>query len=1179
MSQSSEGKQVASPFSTGGGGSEYEDFVGGYYLAMMLLQVVPRGQGTAVIDREVQFQSLYRGEPVDDIVVRFSLPQREIKLAIQCKRDLTFGVKDQQFDDVIHACWDTFTESSFSRGFDRFGIALGLYSKNIDEYYKTTLTWARTSTTAEDFLKRLSQKGLGNQSQSQFVDLIRTKLDNYAGRKVSDEDLWQFLRSMVLLHFDFQQDDSRDQTYTIDLLSYALPAEQKARASDLFQQLVRYAATANRTGGSFDRITLTERLIGDGFSLLPTRDCRQDLERLEEHANFILRDIRADIGGLVLNRTQALTDIQEHLHTATLLELVGAPGVGKSAILKALIEQYKGESPPIVLSWDRLSGIGWNGFAQILQLSQPLHELLLAISGSSSPCVFIDGVDRITDEGARKVVNDLLRSIAELSFTDTGSKRWKVIVSARMENFADLNVWLDWRALGQPDIVQIEKLTEEEFHLIVEHRPHLIPLLSFPHLEPIVRNLFMLRILDDRRMLVGSNGFPSVATEIEVSKAWWERLVGLTESNVELGRARQQALLTFGKQCISHPERRIACEYIAANILLSLESDGILLRDADRDVYRLSHDVLQDWIFFRVLDQHREDFTEYLQEIDEPLGLLRGVQLLGTFLLERQETTTWIQLMQKIEQVSSLAPKWRQALLMAPIRSPQARQLLDQVKPFLLQGHAQLLIELLTLMRTVEVTPDYSLLPIIEKLGEDQVSQLSLLLSRPVPNWLSWLPLIDWFLAQTENWSNEVRVEMARLMELWLQQTPYGWRYRKEIGTLAFRWLEEARGESPMMSYDEKRAFLSRLRKTIFQAADVLPEKVAAYLKEIAAHGSVHAIEEALATYRPLVDHLPKDYVDFALEMLVMNPEEDYGTGDIHHRASSLRFYYDDLGIRERLDCSPPAHIQGPFLYLLGKNEHEGLRLVQSLADTAVAVWLQREQDLYYRSQRRTPLPISITLPTGTHEFWGDERVYYWYRSSLGGQEIVTSALMALEVWLEEQVSAGREPSALFEQILNGSTCIAVVGCCLSAAYAYPERCLQAALPLIHSSVVWRLDMYRVAQDRQPPVYWLPNDYPLIYEARRERDQCPQRTFSLSLLAGHYLFADESLRISFEQALGQFSEHLPFLFKEEQEDPAAVTGIKEWTEQIQAMVNRTNYQTYQQNGQMRAFHNCESSQR
>lgn len=792
MGRSRTSKKVASPYSAGGGGSEYEDHVGAYYLAMMLLGAVPRGQNVAAA-REIQVQSLYRGEPLDDLIVRSSLPQGEMKLALQIKRDLTFGEKDDTFDDVIHACWITFTEASFVCGFDRFGIALGLYSKTIDEYYKNTLAWARTSTTAADFFLRLSEKGPGHQTQRTFVELIRKKLDTYVDEKVSDDDLWHFLRSMVLLHFDFQQDDSRDQAYTIDLLSHALPPEQKTRAADLFRRLVAYAARANRTGGSFNLETLTEQLIGDGFSLLPAPDCRRDLERLKEHANFILRDIRADIGGLVLNRTQALASIQEQMHTASLLELVGAPGVGKSALLKALIEQDEGEGPPIVLAWDRLSGTGWSGFAQALQLSQPLQVLLLAISGSTSPRVFIEGVDRITDGGARKVVNDLLRSIAELSFVRNASRPWKVIVTTREENLEEVHRWLDWAALGQPNIVRIDELSAEEMQLLAEKRPHLRPLFSLPQLASIVRNPFLLRILDDRRILTLAGTFPPIATEIEVGEAWWEYLVGLMETNPLPGLTRKQALLTIGKRCILFPGRWVPCEDIEASALHSLVSDSILLHDRTRDVYRLSHDVLQDWIFSRILNQNREELPAYLQSIHEPLGLQRAVQLLGTSVLERQRTLIWVQLLQQMEKVSGLSPKWRQSLLMAPVRTPHSREILDQVKPYLLENQAQRLIELLTLLRTVEVLPDVSLLPVVEKLKTEPSDRLPLLLSRPVPNWRTWGPFLGWFLAQPEAWSREVQMEMARLMELWQQHTPYHTTaYRQEIGSRAFRWLKEA---------------------------------------------------------------------------------------------------------------------------------------------------------------------------------------------------------------------------------------------------------------------------------------------------------------------------------------------------------------------------------------------------
>ncbi|MBI3329686.1 MAG: hypothetical protein HYZ81_23640 [Nitrospinae bacterium] len=300
MEQPSKLKNVASPVSTGSAGSDYEHRVAAYYLAMALLRSVPLGQ-EAGIAREVRFQRLYEGEPLDDLIIISDLPTGEAKLALQIKRDLTFGVRDKAFDEVIRACWETFKSPKFALGIDRFGIVVALYSKKIDEHYKSVLAWARNSDNATDFLSRISKERLSHKAQRSFVKLIRTKLDSYLGRSVSDDDLWNFLRWMVILRLDFHQDGSEAYTSIVGLLRYLLPPEQMTESPRLFGQLVAYAAEAERAAGSFDSSTLRQRLITDGFALLPDPNCREDLSRLQEHAIFVLGGIRTDIGGLVLS--------------------------------------------------------------------------------------------------------------------------------------------------------------------------------------------------------------------------------------------------------------------------------------------------------------------------------------------------------------------------------------------------------------------------------------------------------------------------------------------------------------------------------------------------------------------------------------------------------------------------------------------------------------------------------------------------------------------------------------------------------------------------------------------------------------------------------------------------------------------------------------------------------------
>src|SRR5258708_34492760 len=147
-------KRVASPVSTGGGGFDFERHVGGYVLAHLLLGSLPPGCGAGSV-REVRFQRLYEGEPLDDLVVICDSLEGKREFALQIKRDVVFGDSDRVFDETIRNCWVTFTSPQFSRGMDRFGIVLGLYSKEVDEHYVRVLEWARVSSTATDFWTRV----------------------------------------------------------------------------------------------------------------------------------------------------------------------------------------------------------------------------------------------------------------------------------------------------------------------------------------------------------------------------------------------------------------------------------------------------------------------------------------------------------------------------------------------------------------------------------------------------------------------------------------------------------------------------------------------------------------------------------------------------------------------------------------------------------------------------------------------------------------------------------------------------------------------------------------------------------------------------------------------------------------------------------------------------------------
>ena len=106
---------ISSPVASGGKGTDFQSLVGAYYLVALLMQSVPRGQENG-ITKEVRFQRLFDGNPLDDLIIISSLPVGEAKLSLQIKLDFSFGKKDEKFDKVINDCWQTFKSNEFTVG-------------------------------------------------------------------------------------------------------------------------------------------------------------------------------------------------------------------------------------------------------------------------------------------------------------------------------------------------------------------------------------------------------------------------------------------------------------------------------------------------------------------------------------------------------------------------------------------------------------------------------------------------------------------------------------------------------------------------------------------------------------------------------------------------------------------------------------------------------------------------------------------------------------------------------------------------------------------------------------------------------------------------------------------------------------------------------------------------------
>jgi hypothetical protein len=1164
----------ASPLATGGAGVDFETDVATSYLAALLLGAPARGAAAGATVR-VALQRGAQDAPLDDVVVETATPVGPVRLDLQVKRTFTFAPGEPEFASVLEACWATFRLPEFGSPASRFGVAIGHFPVRVKAHYSRVPDWARTSASATEFFFRISQPGVASNEMRTFVGNVVSHLRAHVGSEASDEGLWRFFQRLVIVDYDFEQAASRDRAFTIDALRHLVPGGELARAEAVFAALREIVRQIKLSGGSLTAVELRSRLLSYPIELLSSPSCQADLERIAEHTGLVLGGIRTTIGGVTLDRSEVVADVLDRVDRGRVVLVTGAPGTGKSAVLRMAAETRRADGAVVALTADRLEGVsGWNGLSVLLRLERRLGELVATLSGAGRPCLVIDGVDRIEDVGTRHAINDLLTALFEIPTGPEGSLRWSLILTVRTDGMETVRNWITLPA-QLTEVVTVSELTEDDLVALIQQLPPLGWVLRAPELGPVVRNPLFLSVLDQARA-AGPEATPSaMATEADVSRIWWERVVGR-----DTGRARQQALLSLGERVLAERVRRLIPQGVDPAPLRDLEQDGILRRDPGTDTYWFGHDIFEEWIVARVLAQHNDNVVDFLRSLGRPFWAARALQLLACGQLEEgaDGVERWRTLLTQAERHPESDDLWIDAILSAPLRSARLGELLPRIEERLLEGDAARLATLLRVVRTRWLVPNTLLEPVLAQLPSVEPLSLeeraTLLLELGIP-WLPiWHPIVEWLAPRLQQLPPAARDEASRVMLAW-QRTPYpGQPFRREIAEAALAWrsvLIRPSGERVIVSSGAE-SYFDRLRDIITLSADVVPDRIPAFLAQLRQTKTEHELAMWIAQSTPasIVQHTPAAYVDFALDVLV----PDWRLADSSAPRESLHTARPVAALLGRGDPKwerlqaygsaflHPSHLRGPFLLLLRVAEPEGLRLVKTLVHHATAAWFR---ELAHRGET-LEAPLALQLSGGLQTFHGDGRVYQWFRPNGNAPYPAAAALMALEFWMEQEVERGRDPEELFHTVLTGSDSTAVVGVCVALALAYPDRCLRAVAPMIMAPLVWEYDIARAVSDRMGTVsmshlFGPPDPFE---RASLQRDQRPQRRLDVRELVPWYLFGTtQNLSDKVVQAVRRFPDDLSPLMEQDRQDPGLVQAYRRHAENYAALGDRANYRQVQ----------------
>ena len=1038
---------------------------------------------------------------------------------------------------------------------ERVGVGIGAYNAKVDRHYQAVLNWAAHSINGDDFVSRIKKKDFSHADRGAFVQTIQNVLAKHVGRAIINNELWGLLRSFVIIHFDFQSEQSsRDVVSVIDRLRGLLPLSQRNEANRVWDHLVQRTGQLISAGGGASRSTLIEQLATEGLPAGYAPSFRQDIQTIHRESERALSDIRSDIHGLRLHRPEAYRQTREALTESRFIQVNGEPGVGKSALLKEIAEECAKIGPVFVLKDSRIHPRGWSAHAHILGVIDDLSTLLREFGCCGEPILFIDGIDRISDPAVQLTVNDLFKEIAN----NESLAGWRILVSVREQNLKHLETWLNPDALRKLPLktITIKTLGDDELSVVAEPFPRLQPLLrQASRMDVVVRRPFFLGALLSLAGREDTTQLP--ATEVELLKLWWE-LGASDRQDASRAQHRRNALMQLAEQLVRSPHSPIPIMAIAPESLEELKLSNVVRDKTLGHSVVFTHDIYEEWALCELLIRPQADISGFLKESGEPQALVRPMQLLGAYTLETNSSTDeWKHLYEKTGS-SLLRPVWQRAVLTSCVQSTRTTQLLEKLSDYLVEGEYERLRRLLLAMQTLEVNPNSLFLD--EKLFPDLDSSERARLAHhaAVPKALTWVRFLDWLMPRVETFPPSLIRDLLPLFSTW-QNTFAGnsVKHCLKIGELSHRWLIEFEDAIHPLRFDQRRNpfglsvgyedeknIEKSLRSLFLSSAGDVPELVKDYMHAKAADKDRRHIcrDDILGNCGVLIRHLPAELVDFILDVFLEHPKDDRDEwGGYSYRRT------EELGVVDNFQFYPASPIQLPFLGLLHQHEKEGLRLIHSLCNHSVSIWRWAwANDRHY--QPRTPLPVKLTFPWGKQEHWGDGQVYLWYRG-YWGNNIVKSALMALEQWALQQIAQGARFEEVLRKVIQGNESVAILGLGVSLCLAYPDKSIECALPLVTCPYLWRWDIMRLVQDSSG----MPSNeigdwrqYRLQLGAVRALNKKEHRRLDIRSLVPYFVFwRDRTLTKRYAKAIRTFPRHLPFEYAEEKADSAYVSSLRE----------------------------------
>lgn len=1112
---------VSNPFSTGSGGPFFEAKVQAAFLLQLLIggriPCLPNG-----IVQSVRLQGKQAGFATDDAVVTVRTEVgNDCRLLAQVKHRAAITVSDKEFSDALASAWSDFNNPSvFLQGRDALALITGQQSDKTLQHVRPMLDWARTSANSAEFESKVATEEFSSKKKQTYLQVFKDVLAKAAGTIPTDDVLWQFLKHFHLLSYDFDVLNGKDEAAILTVLDLARNTIGTLDAQAIWEGLIVQAQEWNKTAGTFTTAQLDERLrmaVHPGGSPIQ----RQALSRLQEHSTLVLNTIQTEIApGLRISRTALLDVLADAIESSRVVIVQGAPGAGKSAAVKILLDSLSTEIIPFAFKAQEFNHPHLHPFLTNIGIGLSIAQLRSEFALLPRKVLLVDGAERLFELSSFEAFRQLLQQLSD-------DASWTIVITCRESSAQMLKEHLLAQWGAEVTTVAIPPLTIEELGWVLAHAPHLATLITNQKLIRLLQLPFILSLAWKAFPPSTSTNTLSDIDERQFKDLVWREYVERTpQAQGGMRIKRSQCLLAISVERARRMSLFVSPAGCDADALQELVNDTILIESAVGG-FAPAHDVLEDWSVARFIAREFEtkasDPLRFFDAVGAEPAMRRGFRLWLSEALTSSGHKHVMDFALSVFQHTGMSPLWHDEIAVAVLQSGGASEFINRAEALLLDKGKILYKRLIHVLRTACKGPNASLLSAYGMAAFRNHIALGTVFV--VPAGSGWRELILFTHRHIDAFDLQEADTVLGLLKDWTQGFSSSDPLPPEAPAAAQICIKYWRLLTVPNLYADRleQDFLGLL----FKIPHAAPTEVSALIHsaladQLVKHHSRTILEHVTKSIdcQPLCAHFPELVIEVAEKTWFLQPDDD--TRYNSHQDLEELFGFEHSA---HFNYFPQSALQGPFVFLLASHPDIAVDFIVRLANRAA---------LSYSQSRMRHEVSNIQLPTidGSRLLIASPRLWAIYRGMMPGPQVLECALMSLEAWLLGQAKQNSDIRGAFRRILESSSSVATLAVLASVAVAYPEAVGEEALPLLGVQEFYRWDFERSHQE-----YTYVTDVraslgipsggieEIYYGERKESGALPHRKSNLEELAFRLQFTP--LRDRVWSMIDQFHATLP----------------------------------------------------